>query len=84
MDVNLFIQYVLTVLLGLDQLVNALFAGYADETISYRAAIANSEGKLWGCWFCNIIQKIIPDHCNLETPSKALKLSRGATWRPPA
>jgi len=75
-------RYVLTVLLALDQLGNALLGGYADETISYRAAVANAEGKIWGCCFCNLIERLMPDHCNLEMPSKALELSRGATWSP--
>ena len=71
-------RYILTVLLGLDQLVNAIFGGYADETISYRLAMDSSQGKWYGCWFCYLIQKIIPNHCDLNTPSKADKLTRGS------
>ncbi|WP_065755168.1 hypothetical protein [Bradyrhizobium paxllaeri] len=76
-------RYVLTVLLAIDQLLNALLGGYADETISYRASIAAAEGRAWGCIFCKWIERWWPSHCDLEQPPKALKLSRGATWPGP-
>jgi hypothetical protein len=73
-------NYILTVLLAIDQLANAFIGGYADETISYRMSIDAQEGRFVGCWFCKMIEYFLPDHCNLELPSKSLKLSRGATW----
>lgn len=70
-------RYFLTVLLALDELINAITGGYADETISERLAIDNSEGKLVGCVFCRIMQLLIPDHCSLTKPGKAARLTRG-------
>jgi len=76
-------HYVLSVLLALDQLANAIGGGFPDETISYRASIANQEGSRWACMFCRLIEIIVPDHCDLEKPPKSYRLSRGATWSPP-
>jgi hypothetical protein len=80
---NVIGRYILTVLLALDQLVNALIGGYADETLSYRIAIAAQEGKQYGCVLCKLIELVIPGHCSLEKPSKAARLSRGATFHIP-
>jgi hypothetical protein len=37
------------------QLVNALFGGYPDETISFRSATARDQGKRWGCVLCKLL-----------------------------
>ena len=73
-------RYFLRILLALDQLVNALTGGYADETISYRAALAQQDGEAWGCVLCRVVEVFIPNHCDLREISKAEKLSRGGTF----
>jgi len=73
-------RYILTILLALDELINAIFGGYAGETISYRFAFNAQMGKISGCIFCKIIEYFLPDHCSLETPSKADRLSRGSIY----
>jgi hypothetical protein len=51
------------VLIAADQLLNALLRGWADETISSRAAKARLEGKTWGCVLCRILDVFDQDHC---------------------
>ncbi len=77
------IDYINRNLLALDQWLNALLGGYADETISFRASIAQAEGRKWGCVFCKIIERWWPRHCDLSLPSKSQLLSRGATYQIP-
>ena len=57
-------EYFWNILLSLDQLVNTIFAGAPDETISSRAAKAERNGKKWGCVLCELLDKIDKDHCN--------------------
>jgi hypothetical protein len=56
-------KYLFGLLVAVDQFVNALLGGYADETISFRAAVARSNGERWGCVLCKLLDKIDPDHC---------------------
>ena len=70
------IRWALTVLIELDEFVNALTGGYANETISRRMAFSAARGKFAGCLFCKLIEKIWPRHCDLSVPSKAEELSR--------
>lgn len=60
--------YIMRVLVSIDQLVNTLFGGFEDESISSRAAKAQLKGKKWGCVLCKILDKIDKDHCknNIE------------------
>ena len=51
------------ILIGVDQLGNALLRGDPDETISSRAAKAQLKGKTWGCVLCKFLDKIDPNHC---------------------
>jgi hypothetical protein len=55
--------YLFEVLIALDQLLNALLGGCADETLSSRAAKARQSGMLWGCVLCRILDAIDRDHC---------------------
>lgn len=50
-------------LLGLDQLANAVLRGDPDETISSRAAKAQVRGKAWGCVLCRVLDVFDRDHC---------------------
>jgi len=56
-------QYIVNILIALDQLVNAVFCGDPKETISSRADKAMQEGKMWGCILCKFLSKIQKDHC---------------------
>lgn len=51
------------ILVALDQLLNTLFNGYPDETISSRAAKAKKRGAAWGCILCKILDWFDKDHC---------------------
>lgn len=55
------------VLIALDQFVNAVFAGWADETLSSRAYRTERDGKLWGRIWRPIIDVLfiwqVSDHC---------------------
>jgi len=55
--------YVLNVLIGIDQLANALLAGSPDETISSRAGKGQKEGKRWACLLCRFLDYLQKDHC---------------------
>ncbi len=69
-------RWVLTVLLQIDELISALFGGYANESISYRFALNAAGGGKWGCLFCRLMERVWPKHCDLSVPSKAQLLSR--------
>lgn len=59
-------SYVGQILVGVDQLANAVLGGYADETISARAWRLQDENDFWG-WFRKLIDGIFfwsPDHCH--------------------
>ncbi len=64
------------ILIGVDQLGNALLRGDPDETISSRAAKAEVRGKRWGCLLCKFLDKLDPDHCK-----KSLELDEGRKQR---
>lgn len=54
------------VLIALDQLLNALLFGYADETLSSRAYRADRDGKWFGRLFRPAIDVLFfwqPRHC---------------------
>jgi hypothetical protein len=67
-------RYVLSVLIALDQLVNALFGGYADETVSFRAATARKRGERWGCVLCKLLDWIDPNHCSKTLLNKKVSI----------
>lgn len=56
-------DWILNVLIGIDQLGNALLRGDPDETISSRAAKSAARGKRWGCVLCKFLDKLDPNHC---------------------
>lgn len=58
-------SYIIRVLIAFDMMVNTIFFGEPDETISARSGRAATDGKLWGklmVRFLNIFQK---DHSAL-------------------
>lgn len=68
--------YVLSLLIAIDQLANALFAGYPDETVSYRSAKARSNGKRWGCILCKLLDAVDPNHCEKTLRNKKVSVIR--------
>lgn len=60
---NLLKQYILNILIGLDQLANAILFGDPRETISSRSDKAMKEGKKWGCTLCKFLALFQKDHC---------------------
>jgi hypothetical protein len=60
-------EYLLNLLIMLDQGVNTIFGGYPDETISLRAALARDGGARWGCLMCKFLEMFAANHCtNVE------------------
>lgn len=51
------------VAVAIDQLLNAVFAGDEDETISSRAEKARHKGRRWGCVLCKVLDWLDKDHC---------------------
>ena len=50
--------------LTFDVAVNVLFAGTPFQTVSYRAAVAQRDGKPWGCLMCRFLSWAVQrDHC---------------------
>lgn len=60
-------RYIKQVLIALDQLVNALIGGWADETLSSAAYRMETKGKLTGRIFRPLIDMLFwviqKDHC---------------------
>ncbi len=57
-------NYLMNLLISLDQLGNTILGGLPDETISSRAAKAKLAGKKWGCVLCKWLDKLDKDHCD--------------------
>ncbi len=47
----------------LDQLLNVIFGGDEDETISSRIAKDRRRGRKFACVLCRILDWLDPDHC---------------------
>jgi len=54
--------YILRVLVAFDQLINAVFGGYPDETISARWYRLQNKVAL-AYWGCKLLWLIETDHC---------------------
>jgi len=65
-------KYFWRILISIDQLVNTIFNGYPDETISSRAAKAKRKNKRWGCLLCRFLDIFEKDHCE-----KSIELDEG-------
>ena len=55
--------YVVNILVGMDQLANAILGGDPMETISFRAALAQEDGAKWGCLMCKFLNLFQNNHC---------------------
>lgn len=50
-----------------DIAVNVLTGGELGQTVSYRAAVAQRDGKRWGCIFCWFLNYAVQrNHCPLQ------------------
>jgi hypothetical protein len=57
-------RYFWNILIALDQLLNTLFLGDPDETISSRAGKYAAQRRGWfPCALCRLLDKIDPHHC---------------------
>ena len=65
-------EWILNILLSIDQFGNAILRGDPDETISSRAAKSRARGKKWGCYLCKLLDYLDKNHC-----SNAIDLTRG-------
>ena len=67
-------HHALQILIALDQLVNALLGGWADETLSSRAWRTEAKGRLWGRLTRPLIDALAspfePDHCRASFDSE--------------
>ncbi len=59
--------WIINVLVAFDQFINALFGGWADETISSRAYRMKDTTRAWRIWHAviNAVLFIQPDHCRI-------------------
>lgn len=62
-------KWIFNILVGIDQLGNALTGGDPDETISSRSAKGELKGKWWGRAMCRFLNVFDPGHCpkSIET-----------------
>lgn len=59
-------QYLLNLLIALDQLINVVLRGEPDETLSSRAHRMRAKGHRWWGWTATAIDKLFfwqPGHC---------------------
>jgi len=57
------LSYFRRLFVALDQLLNVIFGGDEDETISSRIAKDNRRGRKFACFLCKILDWIDPHHC---------------------
>ena len=60
-----FCKYVWNILISIDQLVNTIFGGDPDETISSRAGKRQYE-QSWAKHLCKFLNWLDTDHCKLS------------------
>lgn len=61
----------LQVLIAIDQLINTLLGGYADETLSSRAWRHKLDGsRSWPCWIINHLFFWQDNHCRASYESE--------------
>jgi hypothetical protein len=62
-----FVAYLSRCGIEFDISINVLTGGKLGQTVSYRVADADREGKRWGCVFCWFLYYFVqPDHCALQ------------------
>lgn len=56
-------RYIMNWLRLLDEALNVLTGGDANETMSSRAGKGQREGKRWACYLCRFLDLFQRDHC---------------------
>lgn len=77
-------KYVMQVLIAVDQLFNALFKGWADETLSSRCWRAERDGKFYGKLWRPVIDTLFffePNHCFQSYVSERKRLQLAPEFR---
>ena len=69
---RLFKRYLINILVALDQLLNTIFGGDPDETMSSRAGKDRDRGRIVGCILCKFLDIFERDHC-----TKSIERDRG-------
>ena len=70
-------NFALQVLIAIDQLANALFGGYADETLSSRAHRMRQKGQTYWRWTAGFIDMLFfwqKGHCEAAWHSEMKRL----------
>jgi hypothetical protein len=57
------LTYFRRLFVSVDQLLNVIFGGDEDETISSRIAKDTRRGRKFACFLCRILDWLDPDHC---------------------
>ena len=57
------LSYFRRLFVAADQLLNVVFGGHEDETISSRIAKDRRRGKKFACILCRVLDWIDPHHC---------------------
>ena len=73
--------YFWQLLLAVDQLINAIFGGWADETMSSRLYRLDADGRFWGFVLRPLVDLVFffePSHCY-----QAYLSERDDTQKPP-
>lgn len=68
-------NYILNLLIALDQSVNTILGGYPDETISLRSARERDiNNKRWACVLCRVLDWFVKDHCTNTRNAKHISI----------
>ena len=68
-------NYLINLLIMLDQCANTILGGYPDETISLRTARERDlNGKEWACVLCKCLDWFDKSHCTKVRESKTLSI----------
>jgi hypothetical protein len=57
------LSYFRRLFVSVDQLLNVVFGGHEDETISSRIAKDRRRGKKFACVLCRVLDWLDPHHC---------------------
>lgn len=80
-------SWLLQLLIALDQLVNVLLGGLADETLSARAHRMRLKGHRWWGWTAGFIDRLFfwqRDHCLQAYHSEIQRRQMPGHYQPPA
>lgn len=79
--------FLLQLLLSIDQFINVMLLGYADETLSARAHRQRVKGQRYWGWTANFIDTLFfwdIEHCKNAYLSESLRKQLPAEFRKPS